>query len=239
MLETVPILPVMHGAFHCLYANAKVMKRGLPERNTRQIVWAKCRENAMSRKASYQYSLIAILLHWAIAILILGVLVLGYVMTRPDIDPARQFYLFQWHKSFGLLVLALALVRVAQRMLARRVLPVEGLHPLEAVASSSTHRLLLLLTVAVPLAGWTVASVSTLDIPTFMFNLFVVPHLPLSKSGAAEDFWATVHATLAYGMLALVALHASAAIYHHVWRRDDVLMRMVGRRRRFSGEERS
>jgi cytochrome b561 len=193
---------------------------------------------AMSRKASYHYGLIAILLHWMIAALILGVLALGYVMTRQDIDPARQFYLFQWHKSFGLLVLALALVRVVHRILSRPVLPVEGLRPLEAVASSSTHRILLLLTVAVPLAGWTVASVSPLDIPTFMFNLLVVPHLPLPKSGAAEDFWSTVHATLAYGMLALVALHAGAAIYHHVWRRDDVLTRMVGARRRFPREER-
>ena len=191
----------------------------------------------MSRKASKTYGFIAILLHWTIAILIVGLLVLGYVMTRPEIDPTRQFYLFQWHKSFGMLALVLALFRIAHWALSRRVLPVPGLGPVEAVASSFTHRILLLLTVAVPLAGWTVASVSTLDIPTFMFNLFVVPHLPLTKSAVSEDFWSTVHATLAYGMLALVVLHGAAAIYHHLWRRDDVLLRMVGKRRRFSGEE--
>jgi len=97
-------------------------------------------------------------------------------------------------------------------------------------AARGMHHLLLLLALAVPLAGWMIASVSTLEIPTFAFDLFVVPHLPVAKSDAAEAWWTTAHAVLAYLVLALVALHAGAALYHHYIRRDAVLIRMLGLR---------
>lgn len=184
----------------------------------------------MLRGSVNAYGLFAILLHWLIAVLILSLLVLGYIMTRPDIDPALQFTLFQWHKSFGMLVLGLAVVRLLQWLLSPKVAPVETLKPVERIASLTVHKLLLVLGVLVPLAGWAIASVSPLGIPTFMFNLFVVPHLPLAQSEEAETLWSTVHATLAYTLLCLVVLHAAAAVYHHVWRRDDVLLRMLGRR---------
>ena len=57
--------------------------------------------------------------------------------------------------------------------------------------------------------------------------MIVIPHLPLPKSGASEAFWAFAHATLAYVTLGLVAIHAAAAFYHHLGRRDLVLIRML------------
>lgn len=193
----------------------------------------------MLRGSGNAYGFFAILLHWLIALLILALLALGYIMTRPDIDPALQFSLFQWHKSFGMLVLALALVRAVQWAMSVKVAAVSSLSGLERVLSSTTHKLLLVLGVLVPLAGWVIASVSPLGIPTFMFDLFVVPHLPLAQSEGAETLWSEVHATLAYTLLCLVVLHALAAFYHHLWRRDDVLMRMLGRRRSPPTEKRS
>ncbi|WP_320198183.1 cytochrome b [Agrobacterium sp. rho-13.3] len=184
----------------------------------------------MVRGSVNAYGFFAILLHWLIAVLILGLLALGYVMTRPDTDPALQFSLFQWHKSFGMLVLGLAVLRFLQWGLWPKVAPVPTLGIWERWASLAVHRLLLLLGVLVPLAGWAIASVSPLGIPTFMFNVVVVPHLPLAQSEEAEILWSTVHATLAYTVLGLVAVHALAAIYHHVIRRDEVLLRMLGRR---------
>lgn len=193
----------------------------------------------MLRGSGNAYGFFAILLHWLIALLILALLTLGYIMTRPDIDPALQFSLFQWHKSFGMLVLALAFIRAVQWCMSVKVAPVATLSALERLLSSITHKLLLVLGVLVPLAGWVIASVSPLGIPTFMFDLFVVPHLPLAQSEGAETLWSEVHATLAYTLLCLIVLHALAALYHHVWRRDDVLMRMLGRRRSPPREKRS
>lgn len=186
----------------------------------------------MPRRPADGYDPIAIVLHWLIALLILGLLVLGFVMTLQSIDPALQFSLFQWHKSFGMLALLLAAVRLVHSLTVVRVKPVKGLSALEHRSADAMHYLLLTLAVVVPVAGWMIASVSPLEIPTFAFNLFVIPHLPVPKSDAAEAWWTTVHAVLAYSTLALVLLHSGAALYHHYVRHDDVLTRMLGSRHR-------
>jgi Cytochrome B561 len=180
----------------------------------------------MSRTSDDRYDLPTIVLHWLIAVLILGLLLLGFVMTRPSIDPGLQFSLYQWHKSFGMLALLLAVVRLVHSVLRVRMLPVSGLSRLEHIAARATHRVLLVLTVAVPLAGWLIASVSPLEIPTFAFNVVVIPHLPVPKSDVAEAWWTTAHAVLAYSVLVLVFLHSVAAIDHQYRRRDRVLSRM-------------
>ena len=179
-------------------------------------------------KGPDRYNPLTITLHWLVAVLILGLIMLGFVMTRGSIDPALQFSLFQWHKSFGMLALLVSLIRFVHSLFAAQPKPVAGISPLEHRAARGMHHLLLLLALAVPLAGWMIASVSTLEIPTFAFDLFVIPHLPVAKSDAAEAWWTTAHAVLAYLVLALVALHASVALYHHYVRRDSVLLRMLG-----------
>ncbi|MDS7595013.1 cytochrome b [Agrobacterium tumefaciens] len=192
----------------------------------------------MAKAFKKAYGPFSIILHWIIAVLICCLLALGYAMTRPDIDPALQFSLFQWHKSFGMLVLALTIIRGLHRVLSPPVAPVAELGTTERFASAVVHRCLLVLAIAVPFAGWAIASVSPLAIPTFLFNLYVVPDLPLTRSDMAETLWSNVHATLAYMLLGLVLLHAAAAIYHHMWKRDAVLLRMLGRKRPPSSEER-
>lgn len=175
------------------------------------------------------YGTLAICLHWLIALTILGLVGLGFVMRRLAIDPTLQFSLYQWHKSLGIAALGLAGLRAALWLFTRHPAPVPSLSPLERKASHATHIALALLSLAVPLAGWAVASTSTLNIPTFFFNLVVIPSLPLSRSGAAEDFWTWVHAAAAYALLGLAVLHTTAALYHHFIRRDEVLLRMLGR----------
>lgn len=106
--------------------------------------------------------------------------------------------------------------------------PVAGLGPIERQASWTTHVLLALLCLLVPLSGWAVVSTSTLGMPTLLFDVLIVPALPLPRSAAGEAFWSLVHAATAYLLAALAALHAVAALYHHFIRRDAVLLRMLG-----------
>lgn len=184
----------------------------------------------MSKSMAARYDPLTITLHWLIATLILGLVILGFAMVRLPLEPGLQFALFQWHKSFGMLALLLAAVRLLHSLLLVRVAPALGLSRLEHRAARTMHHLLLLLALIVPLAGWLIASVSPLEIPTFTFNLFVIPHLPVAKSDTAEALWTTVHATLAYLTLALVAIHSGAALHHHYQRRDDVMERMLPQR---------
>ncbi|WP_244630486.1 cytochrome b [Nitratireductor aestuarii] len=180
----------------------------------------------MWRNSEDGYGLVAILFHWIGAFLVIGLLVLGYGMVRTS-DMLLQFNLYQWHKSLGFLALILVTLRLVWRMANPKPRELPELLPLEHLAARSAHRALYLIQVLVPLAGWAVASVSPLAIPTFFFNLVVIPHLPMSASDEAETFWATVHASLAYAAAVLIAGHVAAALLHHFAARDDTLRRMV------------
>ncbi|APG84319.1 cytochrome b561 [Sinorhizobium americanum CCGM7] len=181
----------------------------------------------MLRNGENDFGIVTIVLHWTIALLVLGLMVVGFAMRRIELDPALQFSLYQRHKSLGFTALGLALLRAIWWLTERTPRPVPGLHPFEHAAARQTHRILILLGIITPLAGWAVASASTLNMPSLYFNIIVIPHLPLQQSDSAEAFWALTHALLAYVMLALVAIHIAAAIYHQFVRGEAVLIRML------------
>ncbi|MHA6684740.1 cytochrome b [Mesorhizobium sp. A556] len=170
----------------------------------------------------------AIAFHWSIALLFFGQITLGYLTQAVASRPRLQFDLYQWHKSFGFLILVLALSRAILALSGIRPRPVPGMPQWEVVAARLAHIMLLALTVIVPLTGWAIASTSPLRIPSFVFDIVVVPDLPLARSDAAEAFWSSAHALLAYGAGLLALAHAGAAIHHHFVRRDATLARMLG-----------
>jgi len=180
----------------------------------------------MSRETASPYGPVAIGLHWAIAALLLGQIALGFSMERVR-SMALQFELIQWHKSFGFLILALAVLRLIWRAVAGVAPSAPGLSAVERWAARAVQSALLALTIVVPLAGWALASTSTLQIPSFAFDLVVVPHLPLRPSAEAEAFWRNAHGALAYATLVLALGHAGAALRHHFFLRDGVLARML------------
>lgn len=186
----------------------------------------------MLRNTRGSYGVGTIAFHWTIALLFFGQIALGYLTQAMADRPRLQFDLYQWHKSFGFLVLALALLRVLWAFSGVRPDPPAGGQRWEEAAARLAHLLLLALTVAVPLTGWAIASTSPLQIPSFAFDLVVVPDLPLARSDAMEAFWSQTHALLAYGAGLLALAHAGAAIHHHFLRRDATLSRMLGYRRR-------
>ncbi|WP_442582946.1 cytochrome b [Mesorhizobium sp. ASY16-5R] len=180
----------------------------------------------MPRHRRHTYGIVAIVLHWTIALLFLGQIAFGFSMEQVK-SMALQFELILWHKSFGFLILALALLRLVWRLAAGRPRPSAALSGVEHVAAETVQWALLAATIVVPLAGWALASTSTLGIPSFAFNLVVVPHLPLTPSDEAEAFWGEAHEFLAYGAGLLALGHAAAALRHHFLLRDDVLVRML------------
>ncbi len=182
----------------------------------------------MSLDTARGYGSVSRALHWTIAVLFLGQIALGFSMARVT-SMALQFEMIQWHKSFGFLILALALARAAWRLAAGWPAPAAGLTRLERGAAATVQGVLLALTLAVPLAGWALASTSTLRIPSLVFDVLLVPHLPMEPSAKAEAFWRQAHALLAYLALLLAAGHAAAALRHHFLLRDEVLNRMLGR----------
>ena len=186
----------------------------------------------MLRNDGASYGMVAIVLHWTIALPFLGQIALGFLTQATASRPRLQFDLYQWHKSFGFLVLALAVLRLLWSLSGTRPAPLAGTPRWEAMTARTVHRALLVLTVAVPLAGWAIASTSPLDIPSVAFDLVLVPDLPLTRSDAMEIVWSRTHALLAYGAALLALAHAGAALHHHLLRKDATLLRMFGRSRR-------
>ena len=189
---------------------------------------------AMLRNTETGYGLVAIVFHWAIAALFAGQVALGIFMTGlADEEPAK-FGLYQWHKSFGLLILLLALVRLAWRLINRAPVLPAGVPVWEQRAARLAHVVLYAAIVLVPVTGWAFVSSSPLGIPTFAFYLVLVPHLPVPVSDAAEAVLQGIHTSLALISAAVAIVHIGAALRHHFMLKDAVLRRMIvpARRRR-------
>jgi cytochrome b561 len=169
-------------------------------------------------------------LHWAAGAIILALIALGWIMVYGGLDSAATFDLYQEHKSLGFAALALTALRLAARLVSSS--PPPPVSPRwERRLAASTQGLLYVLTICAILSGWLVVSTSPLPVPTRFFNLFVIPDIarPNPRLFAAVAF---AHRFSAWGIALLVALHVAGGLKHHFVNADDVLSRMLPRRRR-------
>jgi cytochrome b561 len=183
-------------------------------------------EAAMPTPVS-DYSALQRGLHWTMAGAMIALIGLGLWIPTVDAETNRTFkdLLYAIHKSVGAIVLGLALWRIAVKLI-RPVAPVPGLTPFEAVASKTAHLLLYALMVAMPLAGW--MSSSALGFPVWIFGVIPLPDLvPVNTDLGFALLRA--HQNMAWLLIAVLVAHVGAAGFHHVVRRDRVLLRMLGR----------
>ena len=166
--------------------------------------------------------------HWVIVVLIVAIAVLGLTMDELPRTP-RYFWVYTAHKSLGLTVLALALLRLAWRLYAGATPPVPGTPRWQERIAGLTHWALYALVFAMPLSGWLYDSSSGLRSLRW-FGLAEVPKLVRPDERIA-DLSHDLHETLFWVLLGLVLLHAAAALYHHLFLRDATLVRMLPRRR--------
>jgi len=183
------------------------------------------------------YSRAAIILHWLIALLLIGNLAGGLLMGGflDSDDPAMKklgFQIIQLHKSFGLTVLLLTLVRLGVRVSAGFPPLPSHMTGLERLLARVTHYGFYALLLLIPLAGWVMVSASTLGFPTSYFGLFTWPHLPIPTSKETASAASEVHEILAFVAIGLIVLHVAGALKHHFFDRDDVLARMIPSLRR-------
>ena len=175
------------------------------------------------RNTANSYGAVAKFLHWGIVILIIAQYVLAEAAEELE-DGPDKFATIANHKSVGMLILLLMLARIGWK-LANRGLP----QPLpmarpQQIAAAAGHGILYLLLLALPLSGWLMSSAA--GYPPAFFGLFEFPSLV----GASHDLTETleeVHETLFNAVVVVAVLHALAAVFHHVWLKDDTLRRML------------
>lgn len=173
-----------------------------------------------------RYGKVAVALHWGMAVLLVVLAAMGLYMVRlPDVGFDREkITLILVHKALGMVALVLVALRLAWRV--RSTLPrlAPGLPAWQQVAARFVHLLFYALMFALPLTGWLMSSAG--GYPVSFFGWFDVPDLVGVHEGLFR-LWIAVHRWLGYALLALLVLHAGAALRHHLALRDDTLRRML------------
>lgn len=169
-----------------------------------------------------RYTPVAVALHWLIALLVVGLWIVG--ATMEDYPDSIKWTAYGLHKATGILVLTLTLVRLAWRATHKPPMLPERLPRWQKIASALTHYALYAILLAMPLSGWAMSSAG--GYPVSVYGLFTLPNLVAKDKQLGEFFYET-HELLANGILVLVAVHTIAALLHHYYHKDNVLRRML------------
>ena len=182
-----------------------------------------------------RYSTVAIVLHWLIAVMIIFMIFAGWrtddmrqalLAGDMSVDPQTVAMLFNWHKTVGLVILTLSVVRLVWRLTHKQPSLPDGMNGFERFAATATHWAFYVLIIGMPLAGWISASASSF--PSFLFNVESLPIPQLvGDNNDTHELSGEIHSKMAWAILGLLALHIAAALKHHFVDRDDVLTRMV------------
>ena len=176
---------------------------------------------------SQQYSNIAKFFHWLIAGLIVSQYVLAELSERAEHQQKilEQLALLANHKSIGMTILILAILRIGYRLSHPAPALPSSMAKWQIKASNLSHWLLYGALFALPISGWLMSSAKSYSVS--WFNLFSFPDL-VSANESLADFFHQIHHTLAEALFVLALLHIAAAIKHHLIDKDTVLSRMSG-----------
>ena len=167
------------------------------------------------RPETPRYGALATLLHWTIAALLFVQIYVGWTFGDMDRGPARDLW-FQWHKTLGVMILLLSLVRLAWRLIHRPPpLPLE-MPGWERLVAKLSHWAFYVILIGLPLTGWAAISTGraalTSDVTTLIGGLPwpLIPHLDRTLHAPMEG----AHELLVKVTYALVVLHVAAALKH-------------------------
>jgi cytochrome b561 len=170
-----------------------------------------------------KYSKTAILLHWAIAILIVTNVVL--VNMAEDLPRAAKAAYMNPHKAIGVSILLLSLFRLFWRVGHKPPPMPDAVTSWQAKLGKTVHALFYFLIIAVPLSGWIMSSAHPQAPPVSFFGLFDIS-LPLAKSEATADIGHSAHEILTKPLVILIFLHVIGALKHQFADRVPFIQRM-------------
>jgi cytochrome b561 len=165
------------------------------------------------------------LLHWLVAACVLVTAPVAIAMSNVSPGPTQDT-LFNLHKSLGVLILILMILRLINRLAVGALAADTGIAPWQRTVSSIVHTLLYVLLLAMPIVGYIANSAYGASTP--FFGLFELPGIVEKNEALATQLF-TLHKWVGWFVIFLVLMHISAALYHHFIRHDAVLKRMLPR----------
>ena len=176
------------------------------------------------RNTPAAYGALTRVLHWAVALLIIALVALGWWMVGLSYYDRWYHDALETHKALGMLALALGALKVGWYLGNPRVGFAGALAPWERAAARTVHWLFLALMVLIPATGYLISTSAGDGVS--MFGLFEVPAL-VAEDERLRDAAIAVHYYAAYGVAALALVHAGAALKHQFVDRDGTLRRML------------
>ena len=174
---------------------------------------------------SERYPLIVRVMHWISALLILGLIGIGWYMAGLDRSVSYKFELYFWHKSFGVLALLLVITRIIIRLSSKVPALPDTMPKYEQVLGKLTHGVLYLFMLGIPLGGYLMSNAGGRDVPFFGL---VMPSL-IGENKELAGMLHQIHINAPYVLLAFITLHILAALKHCFFdkKEHDVLKRML------------
>ena len=179
------------------------------------------------RNSSSRYGWVSIFMHWGVALAVFGLFALGLWMVGLDYYSTWRKDAPDLHKSIGLTLFAVMLLRVVWRFVSPPPSTLSSYSRLTRLGAKVGHSFLYLSLFAVMIAGYLISTADGAGIA--VFGLFEVPAL-VSGLPDQADVAGVVHLYLAWALVVFAGLHALAALKHHFIDRDATLARMLGRK---------
>ncbi|WP_338921028.1 cytochrome b [Pseudomonas silesiensis] len=179
------------------------------------------------RNSSSRYGWVSIFMHWSVALAVFGLFALGLWMVGLDYYSSWRKDAPDLHKSIGLVLLAVMLLRVLWRFISPPPPALQSYSRMTRIGASFGHGFLYLSLFVVMIAGYLISTADGVGIP--VFGLFEVPAL-VSGLPDQADTAGVIHFYLAWVLVIFSGLHALAALKHHFIDRDATLTRMLGRK---------
>lgn len=161
--------------------------------------------------------------HWIIGVGIVAMLGFGYYMEGLESSPMKFTY-YGWHKSIGIIILALVIVRVIVRIRTKTPPLPRHMSLWQRISSHISHALLYIMMLYMPLTGWLMSSSAGYDVS--IFGSPAIPNL-VGKNKDMAAWFNNLHEIGLWVFVALIIIHAGAAFIHHFYYKDDVLLRML------------
>ncbi|MEV0032382.1 cytochrome b/b6 domain-containing protein [Nocardia sp. NPDC050793] len=174
-----------------------------------------------SSTGTTRFGVRARILHWTMAVLVIAMIGIGAAMVGYLGDYGT---LLTWHKTLGVAILALAVVRIAYRIRHRPPPQIDTMARPERLVATGSELLLYALLLLQPIVGWALVSAS--GIPIHILGGFRIPAIAPTDPQLYAAL-RTAHGLLAYALLLTLTAHICAVIFHATVLRDNLLHRMT------------
>jgi cytochrome b561 len=162
--------------------------------------------------------------HWLTALCMFAILPLAWVMTNAKGGSDLQHATYNWHKTLGLVVLAITIFRLGCRLVDRPPPYPAKVAAWDKAFAHAAYWMFFAIMIWMPVTGFMESAYD--GFPIKLFNLISTPEI-FPKNQPVADVWATLHALGQWLVYGLIILHLSAVVFHLVWGKDGVLGRML------------